>query len=68
MLFAFSCADIVFCNNRIFKSPSLKVDEKAKIKLSYCNNVSVSKNEWIGLFSTIECSQDNCKNVLIEQV
>jgi hypothetical protein len=68
VLFAFSCADIVFCNNRIFKSPSLKVDEKAKIKLSYCNNVSVSKNEWIGLFSTIECSQDNCKNVLIEQV
>lgn len=68
VLYAFSCAELTFSNNRIFKSPSAAGGEADGIRLSYCNNVSVSKNEWIGLFSTIECSQDNCKNVLIEQV
>ena len=66
VLSAFSCTDLAFCNNLIFKSPSLKMDETAKIKLSYCNNVSVAQNKWIGLFSAVECSQDNCKSVIIE--
>lgn len=65
VLFAFSCAELAFCNNRIFKSPSSpKVsEEKAQLKLSFCNGVSVSENQWIGDFDSINCVADNCKNV-----
>ena len=67
VLYAFSCADLTFCNNRIFKSPSSEINETENIKLSYCNNVFIAKNEWIGSFGSIECLQDNCNGVLIEQ-
>ena len=67
VLYAFSCEDLVFSENRIFKSPSLSMSGSGKVELSYCNNVFMTKNEWIGRFDAIECSQDNCNNVLIEQ-
>lgn len=66
-LFAFSCANLTFCNNRIFKSPSIAINETEKVKLSYCNNVLIEKNKYIGVFQSIECSQDHCKGVLIKQ-
>ena len=67
VLSAFSCENLDFSNNRIYKSPSYSVAKIAKIKLSYCNNVSVAKNDWIGQFNNIECAHENCKNVVIEQ-
>ena len=65
VLFVFSCADLVFEQNRIFKSPSAPevVEEKAQIQLSYCQNVSISENQWIGEFDTLACSADHCDNV-----
>ena len=65
MLYAFSCADLTFSNNRIFKSPSATVDEASKIILSYCNNTLVRGNEWIGKFNAVECNRDNCKDIYI---
>jgi hypothetical protein len=65
LLYAFSCADLVFSQNRIFKSPSCpgEIERKEPIHLAYCRNVSVSKNQWIGEFSSIECSIDHCLDV-----
>lgn len=65
VLYAFSCADLAFYNNRIFKSPSFAMNETNKVKLSYCQNVSIAKNEWIGEFEADGYSQDNCNNVVI---
>lgn len=67
VLAAFSCEDLTFSGNRIFKSPSCHADETARIKLSYCNNVSVANNDWIGQFKAVECSGDNCSGVVVER-
>ena len=67
VLAAFSCEDLTFSGNRIFKSPSCHTDETAQIKLSYCNNVSVANNDWIGQFKAVEYSRDNCKGVTVER-
>lgn len=68
VLSAFSCADLTFCNNRIFKSPSAAVaDNAARIKLSYCNRTTVANNDWIGQFGAAQCELSNCKNVEIER-
>ena len=67
VLAAFSCEDLTFSGNRIFKSPSCHADETARIKLSYCNNVSVANNDWIGQFKAVECSRDNCSGVVVER-
>lgn len=67
VLYAFSCENLEFSNNRIFKSPSapLEMEKKAPVRLSYCKNVSVSDNKWVGMFKTLECSEDHCQNVKI---
>ena len=67
VLAAFSCEDLTFSGNRIFKSPSCHADETARIKLSYCNNVSVANNDWVGQFKAVECSRDNCSGVAVER-
>ena len=67
VLAAFSCEDLTFSGNRIFKSPSCHADETARIKLSYCNNVSVANNDWVGQFKAVECSGDNCSGVAVER-
>jgi len=65
VLFAFSCEDLIFERNRIFKSPSAPdvMEEKAQIQLSYCQNVSISENQWIGNFDMCACLTDYCNNV-----
>ncbi|MBE6694908.1 MAG: hypothetical protein E7587_00490 [Ruminococcaceae bacterium] len=65
VLYAFSCSDLVFSNNRVFKSPSSPrmSEEKAQIRLSYCKDVSVSENQWIGNFESLGYSSEHCKNL-----
>ena len=67
VLYAFSCERLDFSNNRIFKSPSFVTSEAERIKLSYCSSVVIAKNKWFGQFDSVECSQDHCKNVQVEQ-
>ncbi len=65
VLYAFSCSDLLFADNRIFKSPSApqEIEKKAPIRLSYCKNISISGNHWIGKFETLEYSENNCQNI-----
>jgi hypothetical protein len=65
VLYAFSCENLVFSENRVFKSPSSTGKGWGKLELEYCNNAYVAKNRWIGCFESIECYQTNCKNVVI---
>lgn len=65
VLSAFSCEDLTFAHNRIFKSPSSRINETARIKLSYCKNVSVDHNGWIGRFNAEECTSDHCSGVAV---
>ncbi|MBE6607863.1 MAG: hypothetical protein E7633_04860 [Ruminococcaceae bacterium] len=64
VLCAFSCADLDFSNNKIFKSESIsyEIEHKPAIKISYCNNANISNNNWIGNFDLIELSENNCQN------
>jgi len=66
VLYAFSCAELAFCNNRIFKSPSSPnvTEKQAEIRLCYCRDVSISNNLWIGDFDRPACAIDHCKNVV----
>ncbi len=68
VLYAFSCSNLQFSNNRIFKSPSSpqETEKKAPIRLSYCQKVSISNNQWIGNFETFEYSVNNCQNINID--
>ena len=65
VLYAFSCSGLTFSGNRIFKSPSTPQhpESKAPIRLSYCNHVSLSNNQWIGTFDSVVPSADHCQNV-----
>ena len=65
VLYAFSCADLVFSGNRIFKSPSAphEIETKAPIRLSYCNHVLLSHNQWIGPFESTSYDADHCQDV-----
>jgi hypothetical protein len=65
VLYAFSCSQLDFSGNRIFKSPSLpyEINQQSPIRLSYCQDVTVSENQWIGKFDSIEASESNCENV-----
>ena len=55
VLYAFSCAELEFSRNRIFKSPSdpKNTYKKDLIRLSYCQNVSLIDNEWIAISSSL---------------
>ena len=65
ILYAFSCENLEVSGNRIFKSPSTpyEAEEKEPILLSYCKDVHISDNKWIGNFEKLEHSESNCQNV-----
>ena len=65
VLYGFSCADLVFSGNRIFKSPSAphEIETKAPIRLSYCQKVSLSNNQWIGNFDSTGYEAEHCQDV-----
>ncbi len=65
VLSAFSCSQLTFCNNRIFKSPSAPQanERQAQIQLSYCKEVSLLENQWVGNFDSLEYSANYCQNV-----
>lgn len=68
VLYAFSCLNLEFSNNRIFKSPSNPQNAKqdTPIRLSYCNRVCIEDNQWIGNFNLIKNSENCCKKVKSE--
>ncbi len=63
VLYSFSCENLVFTENRIFKSPSIDKWHPGKnfIKLSYCKNTTIKDNDYIGNFSLGQVESDNCK-------
>lgn len=65
VLYAFSCKDLVFSGNRIFKSPSApkEVENNTPIRLSYCQKASISNNKWIGGFASLAHLEDHCRDV-----
>ncbi len=66
VLYGFSCDELTFRDNRIFKSPSADKwhPGKAMIKLRYCSNVDCGGNEWIGNFSIPRLDCADCENVV----
>ena len=69
VLYAFSCSGLLFERNRILKSPSspTPVESKPPIQLSYCKNISILQNEWIGKFDMLGYSAENCTQVKAEE-
>lgn len=65
LLYAFSCKDLVFSENRIFKSPSISYqpENKAPLRLRYCKNVLVEGNRWFGTHATTATREEHCQNV-----
>ncbi|MBQ9806942.1 MAG: right-handed parallel beta-helix repeat-containing protein [Clostridia bacterium] len=69
VLYAFSCEKLLFAKNRIFKSPSAGKLREANhaVNLSYCSDVLIEKNEWIGGFGDFaSVADDNCTAVSAE--
>ena len=66
VLYAYSCAGLRFEGNRVFKSPSAERWHKdaSRIRLSYCKDVAVTRNEWIGRMGAAEpLVAENCGDV-----
>ena len=65
VLYGFSCEDLVFSGNRIFKSPSLPrtAGKSAPIRLSYCKKVTLKENRWIGGFDDTAHTEEHCTDV-----
>ena len=69
VLYGFSCEELVFEGNRIYKSHHGRVwhPGKAMMTLEYCRNVRIDKNDWIGDFRLERLSQKACENVFNDQ-
>ena len=65
VLYGFSCEDLVFEKNRIFKSYHGKLwhPGKAMIALDSCRNVRIAGNAWIGDFRLERLQESNCVSV-----
>lgn len=66
VLYAFSCKNLDFSNNIIFKSNSAEKwhNSNSRIILSYCVDSTIKNNEWIGKFEDTDIIvQDNCINI-----
>lgn len=65
VLYALSCGELTFANNRIFKSPSAPAEQGAEepIRLCYCKDVLIKDNKWIGTHATIATREEHCRNV-----
>ncbi len=69
LLYAFSCDNLEFSENKIYKSPYLNpmFENEKSIKLYYCTNSKFRKNSFIGKFdysSFIE--SENCLDIIEE--
>lgn len=62
VLYALSCKDLQFKNNKIFRSPSIDKWHPGKhfIKLCYCVNTDIKDNDFIGKFSMELVEKENC--------
>ena len=63
VLYGYSCKNLEFSNNRIFKSNAAAKWHKrdALIGLSYCVDAKIENNEWIGKFSDEILKTENCE-------
>jgi len=67
VLYAYSCEKLTFSQNRIFKSPSANRwhPSDCQVKLSYCRDVSLQNNDWIGKFDLDSLVMTKmCENVV----
>lgn len=67
VLYAFSCENLNLSDNRIFKSPASSVTKHdcGKIKLEYCKNALIERNEWIGNFNDSNITDsENCSGIV----
>lgn len=66
ILYAFSCANLKFTNNKIFKSHSADKwhNSNWRIKLSYCADVAIENNSWIGNFLSPLIIEETSENVI----
>ena len=69
VLYGFSCEDLVFEGNRIFKSYHGKPwhPGKAMIALDSCRNVRIAGNAWVGDFRLERLSQKGCQMVDMQE-
>ena len=66
VLYAFSCKNLRFTDNLIFKSNSAEKwhNSNSRIKLSYCVDCSIDDNNWVGNFSDKDIiTKENCKDI-----
>jgi len=68
VLYAYSADSLSFTENRIFHSPSAEAwhPGKAAMKLSYCRNVHLARNLWVGPFSLGKLECDHSVEVISE--
>ena len=69
VLYAFSCEDLIFEENRIFKAYAGKRwhPGRAMMNLEYCRGVRSGKNSWIGDFALKRLQTKACEKVLAEE-
>ena len=66
VLYAYSCKNLEFSNNLIFKSNAAEKwhSSSSRITLSYCVDSKIENNTWVGKFEQENVlTQDNCKNI-----
>ena len=67
VLYGFSCKNLRFEDNIIFKSSSAEKWHPSdfRIKLSYCVDCTLLNNDWVGEFQDkTVCLEDNCNNIV----
>ena len=66
VLYAYSCKNLDFSNNLIFKSNAAEKwhPTNSRIKLSYCVDSTLKNNKWVGEFKVEPVfEKDNCENI-----
>ncbi len=68
VLYGFSCEELVFEGNRIFKSYHGRPwhPGKAMITLEYCRDVRIGGNRWVGDFCLPRLAQQCCERISAE--
>lgn len=67
VLYAYSCKNLDFSENLIFKSPAAEKRHASdsRITLSYCVDSTVKNNKWVGKFEEeTVLTEDNCRNII----
>lgn len=68
VLYSLSCDGLKFTDNKIFRSPTSDKWHPGThyFNLSYCRNVEIGNNDFIGLFGLEMVREDNCENVVVK--